>query len=190
MCDLLKITGQAVFIAHAIGSAYAIQAADACPELVAAHVSLEGDQTPFAVYDRGAQGVNTTVPYRPYGVSNIPLVFDPLVDDPAQIRKEIVGQTSYTDGLLSNFSCILQGSPARQLTNVAKVPVLFVVGEASIHVTYDHCQVSFLRQAGVNVTFVRLPDEGIKGNGHLMMLEKNSDQIALLVATWIENLIG
>ncbi|KAL8882198.1 MAG: hypothetical protein Q9198_000765 [Flavoplaca austrocitrina] len=49
LCDLIRtyISGQAIFVAHAIGSAYAIQASDACPKLIAAHISLEGDQSPF-----------------------------------------------------------------------------------------------------------------------------------------------
>lgn len=185
LCDLLRRTGSAIFIAHAIGSEYALQATDACPNLVAGHVSLEGDQTPFASYNGGTRGQNTTIPYRPYGLSNIPLTFDPPVTDPSQLNRETVGRTEYTNGLLSNYSCILQASPAKQLPNVAKAPILFVVSEASIHATYDHCQVSFLQQAGVNVTFVRLADRGIKGNGHFMMLEKNSDQIALYINGWI-----
>ncbi|KAL8672575.1 MAG: hypothetical protein Q9168_002980 [Polycauliona sp. 1 TL-2023] len=192
LCDLLRtyVSGQAVFVAHAFGSAYAIQASDACPELVAAHVSLEGDQGPFQSYDGASDGINDPIPYRPYGVSNIPLTFETPVTDPSQLKKTTVGKTTYTDGLLSNFSCILQQTPANKLVNVAKVPVLFLVGEASVHALYDHCEVAFLSQAGVNVTFTRLADQSIRGNGHFFMLEKNSDQIALLVARWIENKFG
>ena len=189
MCDLLQTTGPATLIAHSIGSEYALQATDACPQNVAAHVSIEGDQTPFGSYDRGTQGSNTSIPYRPYGLSNIPLTFDPPVTNASQLSKQTSGQTSYTAGLLSNYSCTLQASPAKQLPNVAKAPMLFLTSEASIHVTYDHCQVSFLQQAGVNVNFTLLADEGIRGNGHFMMLEKNSDQIALFITGWIEQTI-
>lgn len=101
-----------------------------------------------------------------------------------------VGETTYTDRLLSIFSCILQEDPANRLINVAKVPMLFLVGEDSVHALYDHCQVAFLRQAGFNVTFTRLIDVGISGNGHFSMLEKNGDQIALLAARWIEQNLG
>lgn len=74
LCNLIRtyISGQAIFVAHAIGSAYAIQASDACPELVTAHISLEGDQSPFQSYIRASEGINDPIPYRPYGVSNIP----------------------------------------------------------------------------------------------------------------------
>lgn len=192
LCDLLRtyISGQAIFVAYAIGSAYAIQASDACPELVAAHISLEGDQSPFQSYIRASEGIDDPIPYRPYGVSNIPLTFETPWTEPSQLRKATVGETTYTEGLLSNVSCVLQQSPANKLVNVAKVPMLFFVGEASVHALYDHCQVAFMRQAGVNVTFTKFADEGVRGNGHFAMLEKNSDQIALLVARWIEERFG
>ena len=189
MCDLLQTTGPATLIAHSIGSEYALQATDACPQNVAAHVSIEGDQSPFGSYDLGVQGSNISIPYRPYGLSNIPLTFEPPVTDPGQLNKQNFGQTSYTAGLLSNYSCTLQASPAKQLPNIAKAPMLFLTSEASIHVTYDHCQVSFLQQAGIIVNYTLLADEGIRGNGHFMMLEKNSDQIALFITGWIEQTV-
>ena len=33
--------------------------------------------------------------------------------------------------------------------------------------------------------FIRLADVGIRGNGHMMMLEKNSDDIARVMDEWI-----
>ena len=58
-------------------------------------------------------------------------------------------------------------------------------GEASFHAVYDHCTAKYLTQAGVKNTFVRLEDAGIHGNGHMMMLEKNSDEIAAVLHQWI-----
>ena len=49
------------------------------------------------------------------------------------------------------------------------------------HAVSDHCNSKFLKQAGVDNDFVRLPDIGIHGNSHYLMMEKNSDQIAGLV---------
>ena len=80
----------------------------------------------------------------------------------------------------------LQAEPARKLPNLAKVPQLIVVGEASYHATYDHCTAAYLQQAGVPVEFLRLEDAGIRGNGHMMMLEKNSDVIAGVLLNWLE----
>ena len=110
-----------------------------------------------------------------------------------QLIKATVGQDQFQDGLLSNYSCVLQADTAtqkpRQLTNIAKVPVLFLTTQASIHVTYDHCLVAYLRQAGVKVTWTLLQTIGILGNGHFGMLEKNSDSIANYFEGWIRKYI-
>jgi hypothetical protein len=50
--------------------------------------------------------------------------------------------------------------------------------------------VGYLEQAGVHVDFIRLAEIGIHGNGHLMMLEKNSDDIAGVVADWLDKRMG
>ena len=62
--------------------------------------------------------------------------------------------------------------------------MLIVVSEASYHAPYDHCTAKFLTQAGVPNTFVRLPSVGIRGNGHMMMLEKNNLEIAAFLTKW------
>ncbi|WP_175887339.1 hypothetical protein [Burkholderia contaminans] len=50
---------------------------------------------------------------------------------------------------------------------------------------YDHCTASFLEQAGVKTTFVRLDAIGIHGNGHLMMQEKNNLDVAAVIRSWL-----
>ena len=41
------------------------------------------------------------------------------------------------------------------------------------------------KAAGGDITMVDLPDAGIKGNSHLMMMDRNSDQIAELIQKWL-----
>jgi pimeloyl-ACP methyl ester carboxylesterase len=41
------------------------------------------------------------------------------------------------------------------------------------------------RAAGASVEVVALPERGIRGNGHLMMMERNSDEIAQVVQDWL-----
>ncbi len=48
----------------------------------------------------------------------------------------------------------------------------------------DPCIPKFLNQAGVRTDFIRLEDAGIRGNSHMMMLEKNSDDIIRVIVTW------
>jgi hypothetical protein len=69
------------------------------------------------------------------------------------------------------------------------VPILVVTSEASYHRAYDHCTVKYLEQAGVHVTWIKLADLGIHGNGHMMMLEKNNAEIAAVMSRWIEKTI-
>jgi hypothetical protein len=80
--------------------------------------------------------------------------------------------------------CRLQTEPARQLTNLQRVPILMITSEASYHASYDSCTSQYLTQAGVQHTYIRLPDVGIHGNGHMMMLEMNNLRIASLIEQW------
>jgi pimeloyl-ACP methyl ester carboxylesterase len=45
--------------------------------------------------------------------------------------------------------------------------------------------VRWLREIGADCEAIYLPDRGIAGNGHMMMLERNSGEIADLIVGWI-----
>jgi pimeloyl-ACP methyl ester carboxylesterase len=86
--------------------------------------------------------------------------------------------------------CWAQAEPARTLVKLQNIPVLVVHAEASYHAAYDHCTVAYLRQARVSaVRFIRLSDVGIKGNGHMLMLEKNNLEIAAVVERWLQETV-
>ena len=152
--------------------------ADARPQLVKGIIALEPIGPPF---------VNAVFPpfsaARPYGIAEIPLQFYPPVTSPEEILPQTVNS-------IPNVTCYEQASPARQLVNLATLPVLVVTAEASYHVLYDNCTVNFLQQAGVSVTHVDLGQVGIHGNGHMLFMEKNSDQIAEeVVNRWIKETV-
>jgi hypothetical protein len=44
----------------------------------------------------------------------------------------------------------------------------------------------YLEQAGVSHTWLRLPDIGIPGNAHFDFIERNSDQVAGVVFSWLK----
>jgi hypothetical protein len=71
------------------------------------------------------------------------------------------------------------------MPTLAGIPILILAAESSYHAMYDHCTSKYLAQAGVPNTYVRLEDVGIRGNGHMMMLEKNNLEIAGFIAQWI-----
>ncbi|KAL8790583.1 MAG: hypothetical protein Q9195_006263 [Heterodermia aff. obscurata] len=188
-CALLHRIGPSIFVSHSYGGQGAFLATDGCPELVKAHVAFEADQTPFGSYDAGIVGATTPAPSRAWGIADVPIAYDPPVTDPNQLARVAIGQNQFIEGKISNFSCVLQADTTaqkpRRLVNIAKAPVLFLTTQASVHVLFDHCQVSYLRQAGVSVTFTLLEKIGILGNGHFGMLEKNSDDIARYFEGWI-----
>ena len=40
----------------------------------------------------------------------------------------------------------------------------------------------------MKTTFIRLTDVGVRGNGHMMMLEKNNMAIAGVMANWLDRI--
>jgi pimeloyl-ACP methyl ester carboxylesterase len=51
----------------------------------------------------------------------------------------------------------------------------------------DEAIVDWFNQNGARADFIYLGDRGIVGNGHMMMLEKNSDVLAEQIVAWIES---
>jgi hypothetical protein len=49
----------------------------------------------------------------------------------------------------------------------------------------DYCTSKFLTQAGVTHDFVPLATVGIRGKGHMMMLEQNNLAIAEFLGKWL-----
>ncbi|KAI9720949.1 MAG: hypothetical protein M1835_004019, partial [Candelina submexicana] len=139
-CALLQRIGASFLLAHSAGGLFPWIIADKCPSLVRGTVALETDTNPFHQYTGGLNGTAT----RRYGLTDAPITYSPPVINPdTDLKKQIVGSNS-----LGNHSCILQEEPAKQLPSIAKVPVFFITAPASVHITYDHCTVAYLRQAG------------------------------------------
>lgn len=192
ICAVLQRVGPSIFVSHSLGTSTGLLGADACPDLVRGHVTYEGDQTPFGSYSGGVVGQRQPIPRRPYGIADIPVTYDPPVTDPDQLTRVATGKLEWIDGKLAKYPCVEQANNAttspRRLIHIAQSPILFLTGQASVHILYDQCQVQYLRQAGVNVTFTPLEEIGVLGNGHFGMLEKNSDAIADYIATWLKSI--
>ena len=176
-CALLRLVGPSYIISHSAGTVLSLVISDLCPELMVGAVNIEPDNTPFQTY------FPTITPSSPWGLSNIPVAYNPPVKDPSVDLVQVTVGVS-TPGY---YSCQLQADPPKQFVNISKVPVLVVLGEASIHATWDHCIVEYMRQAGVKVNFTQLGEIGIHGNGHFSFLEKNNLEIAAVVESWLQN---
>jgi pimeloyl-ACP methyl ester carboxylesterase len=175
-CALLELIGPSYLIGHSAGGATNILLSNDCPQHVAANINLESSTTPFIWYTAGTGSFLM----RPYGLAATPLDYDPPISSPSELLTESIGNAT-----TARRNCIRQVEPARQLPNIAKVPYLMLTGDASVHITYDHCIVDYLKQVGGSPEWIKLGDIGIKGNAHFMHLEKNNGEIADVVLDWI-----
>lgn len=170
--ELLDQIGPAIVMTHSAGGPVGWLALDARPDLVKAVIAIEPVGPPFAGEGTGKLS---------WGPTSAPLAYDPPLADPSGFQLE--ERAPVRPGTVA---CLVQKAPARQLPNFAGVPIVVVTAEASWMATDNHGMVDFLAQAGATVEHLRLEDKGIHGNGHAMMLESNSDEIAELLAAWIE----
>ena len=181
---LLDRIGPAIVLTHSQSGAFGWPVADRRPDLVKAIVAVEPNGPPFFDVTNVPAPEwfrDSATQTRPWGVTAVPLSYAPPANntsDLAILRQEKPDAPDLT-------KCWLQKSPARQLPNLQKKPILVMTAEGSYHAPYDHCTVKYLEQAGVHSTWIKLADIGIHGNGHMMMLEKNNLDIAAVISTWL-----
>ncbi len=182
---LLEKIGPAILLTHSQSGAFGWPVADARPDLVKAIVAVEPSGPPFFdIQDVGAPEwfrYGTTMA-RAWGVTADPLAYSPPVTGASDLQ--IVEQEASDGPDLSK--CWMQKEPARQLPKLQQIPIVVVTSEASYHASYDHCTVKYLEQAGIHTPWIKLGEIGIHGNGHMMMLEKNNQQVAGTIAHWLE----
>src|SRR5262249_53548619 len=84
------------------------------------------------------------------------------------------------------------GGDKSKVTTIKNTPVLMLYGDNA----KDHPRWSKIRQGGVDyagvlkaaggsVDVVDLPDAGLKGNSHMVMMDRNSDEVAALIQKWL-----
>ena len=177
--DLLRRIGPAILLTHSRSGAIGWVIADDAPQLVKGIVAIEPSGPPFMDVVPVAMG--EPKPGRAWGIAYDHLTFDPPVTDPATLDPVRQAAAAGPDLL----ACWEPKVPHR-LANFGGFPILVLTSEASYHAPYDQCTVEFLKGAGANVDHIRLADRGIHGNAHMMMLEKNSDDIAGVIGGWID----
>jgi len=161
LARLLDQVGPAVLVTHSAGAGCGWLAAQARPRQVAALVQIEPAGPPFATIP----GVGALE----WGLTAAPLAFDPPAAGPDDLR----------DGT------------ARRLVGLPDMPVVVVTGGASPFATFDEQIVAFLHEHGcAQAERLHLPDVGIEGNGHGIMLERNSDEALAAILAWVEAHVG
>ncbi|HTD89587.1 MAG TPA: alpha/beta hydrolase [Burkholderiales bacterium] len=180
---LLDKIGPAILLTHSQSGPFGWVLANDRPQRIKGVIAIEPSGPPLhemeltpgaaSFYKDGAIG-------RAWGPTRGPLTYDPPAATPQDLKLMREANAEGPDLV----RCWVQSSPARQLPRLKGIPILIVVSESSYHAPYDHCTAKFLAQAGVPNTFVRLPSIGIRGNGHMMMLEKNNLDVATFLTKW------
>ncbi len=173
---LLDRIGPAVLLTHSQSGLLGWVIAEARPSLVKAILAIEPSGPPF----HNAAPNNPKA--RAYGITDLPLAYDPPINTAEELKTQVQANPDAPDLI----ACTLQAEPARKLKNFSAIPTLITVSEASYHAPYDHCTAHYMKQAGVPVEFIRLEDRNIRGNGHMVMLEKNNLEIAAFLTDWLE----
>lgn len=72
------------------------------------------------------------------------------------------------------------------LNDMAKIPMLVLIGD---HTPPDDAQAytAKLAQLGDSAETIFLPDRGLYGNGHTMMMERDNEKIADLIEDWVQH---
>ena len=161
--ELLEKIGPAVLLTHSAGGPAGWLIADARPDLVKAVIAVEPLGPP----------INAISGPLPHGITHAALGWQPPLPDGEELPSMDV--PSPGEGFVDYK---IQAEPPRQLPGLSQVPIAVVTAEASWMAADNHAMVHFLRQAGCDVTHIRLEDRGVHGNGHAMQLETNSDQVA------------
>jgi pimeloyl-ACP methyl ester carboxylesterase len=173
---LLDKIGPAIIMTHSAGGPFGWLVAEIRPNLVKGIVAIEGGGQPFG-------GANV------WGMSTIPVAYDPPVSDPTEIKTKRVeapepGVNAY----------LLQAEPARKLKNLQNIPIVIVTAEASFASPGNPGGIAYFKQAGCRAEELRLVDHGIHGNGHMMMVEKNNREVLTPILAWlrknVENVNG
>jgi len=170
---LLDRIGPAILLTHSQGGAFGWQIADAHHDLVKGIVAVEPAATPTFP----ASG--STVPA--YGITMTSITYDPPITDASQLARAPQDKPDSPDVM----RCNLQAAPVHQLPTLKGIPIAVVIGEASPLTGRVQCVSHYLEQAGVPNDMIRLESVGIHGNSHLMMAERNSDEIARFLDGWL-----
>ena len=172
-----------ILVTHSQSGPFGWAIANARPNQVKAIVAVEPGGPPLKDTDNVKLTYVDSAPGtggRVWGITNTALAYEPAVAAPSDFQIEFDNQSQ-----AGRLGCYRQKEPARKLKNLQNIPVLVLTADASYHGVYDHCTVQWLMQAGVKTEHVELAKAGIAGNGHMMMLEKNSADIAKYIGGWL-----
>ena len=178
--ELLQEIGPVILLTHSQGGGVGFGVTDGAPGLVKALITVEPGGPQIGRVST-SQVSYTGAPANAWGPVNYPLTYDPAVSDPSELNTYLEEEADRS----GEVPCWLQEEPAKQLVNFLDVPILSISADGTYHRVFDACIPKWLNQAGAQTDFFRLEEVGISGNGHMMQLELNSDDIIEFIHEWI-----
>jgi len=160
LAGLLDRIGPAIIVTHSASGPDGWLVADQRPGLVAAIVTIE----PMGPAFGHTPGIGTLA----WGLTAAPMRFEP----PRTSADHVKAAAPET----------------LRIPSLAQLPVALVTGETSVFATFAPSISDFLTHAGAQVDHLHLPTRGIRGNGHGMIYEKNSDEVLGVVLEWLDGL--
>ena len=148
---------------------------------------------------------DTVIETEAFGERLILSKIEPFIPTTAFVERKLIGGSrQFPRECLSTYAASLRPVPPRLLIERLNVGgsqlrlrdpsrlsgkrILVITGT----VDFDHSReadgaiVFWLSANGANADFAFLGDQGIVGNGHMMMLERNSDEIARVILDWLD----
>jgi pimeloyl-ACP methyl ester carboxylesterase len=172
--DLIAKIGPSIIITHSMSGPTSWKIPQANPGKIKAVLAVEpsgnSSLTPNAA------------PPAPCGLTvDECLIFSPPVNSPADMHLVFVPPPN------ANFVGCWPQDPTKTIHRLVglDMPIMVATGEASYHSTYDYCTANFLTQAGVKNIHLYLASVGLRGNGHMEMLEMNNLEIAAFYEKWL-----
>jgi len=170
-----------ILLTHSQGGGIGFDITEARPRMVKAIVTVEPGGPQIGSVNTATAEAGPRNP-RSWGLTDSPFQFDPPVAQPSDLKVYLEEKSDQP----GEARCWLQVEPARKLVRWKNIPVLSISANGTYHRTYDPCIPKWLNQAGVKTDFVRLETVGVTGNSHMMMLEKNSDEVIRFILSWIQ----
>jgi pimeloyl-ACP methyl ester carboxylesterase len=199
---LLRQIGPAVLIAHSAGGPIAWSLAEELSDFVIAIVGvspgppsnlLEAIPADWEGADQLANGIDTGLPISaPEG--ELFWVDRAFVEDhwfagsqaPADAAERFFRSVVPESPTVINerFNVAGSGLSVREPALVGDRPILIVTGDSDPRHprSFDQKTADFF-----NAEFVWLPSRGISGNGHMLMVDRNSREVAQLVINWLKD---
>jgi pimeloyl-ACP methyl ester carboxylesterase len=175
-----KIGTPVILLTHSQGGGIGFNVADQRPNLIAGMVSIEPGGPQIGSVDL-AKVTYTKRNEDSWGLTNIPMHYDPPVEKPSDLKVYLEDKSERPD----EVPCYMQQDPPKKLVSYEKFHILSISAEGTYHRVYDHCIPKWINQAGGHDEFIRLEDVNIHGNMHEMFLDKNSDQVIAFIDDWM-----